>query len=232
MADQNSNGASASFTQHETRQLTNSDDDINKAWQLWQTIFPDWPIDQGRFAKLLFGLPGYHWIHENGFCLSYMIDGATSLRDGAHGRIASIGVLPEYRRQGIGSALLEKAKIGLRDAARANSEELKSLEVGSIFPRFWWQIPNTVPEEVKGFFSNRGIYQILSTRRYTYCIGIYDTSRPIRDLYKDITETIAPPEILDRASKTKATFSPWSAELYDECMAKQRVQFVSLPHLP
>ncbi|RGP77279.1 mycothiol acetyltransferase [Fusarium longipes] len=210
MADQSSNGAEAPSTQHEIRQLANSDDDIQKSWQMWQTIFHDWPIDKSRFTKLLFGLPGYHWIHENGFCLSYMIDGATSLRDGAHGRITAIGVLPEYRRQGIGSALLEKAKIGLVDAARSNGEELKSLEVGSIFPRFWWQIPKTVSEDVKQFFSHR---------------GIYITSQTIRDLYKDITHDIAPPEIMDRVSKTKAKFSPWSAELYEECMTKQRAQF-------
>ncbi|GKU08113.1 mycothiol acetyltransferase [Fusarium langsethiae] len=210
MADQTSNGASASSRQHEIRQLTNSEDDIKKAWQMWQAIFPDWPISQQRFPKLLFGLPGYHWIHEYGLCLSYMIDGATSLKDGARGRIAAIGVLPDHRCQGIGSALLEKTKTGLRDAALANGTELQSLEIGSIFPRFWWQIPNTVSKEVKDFFSHR---------------GIYDSSHPIKDLYKDVSEAIAPPEIMDRVSKTKATFSPWSADLYEECMTKQKAQF-------
>ncbi|CAG1994875.1 unnamed protein product [Fusarium graminearum] len=210
MADQASNGASVSSRQHEIRPLTKSDDDIKKAWQLWQAIFPDWSISEERFTKLIFGLPGYHWIHDNGLCLSYMLDGATSLTDGAHGRIAAIGVLSDHRRQGIGSALLEKAKIGMKDAATTQGRELQSVEIGSIFPRFWWQIPSTMPKEVKEFFSHR---------------GIYDSSHPIKDLYKDITETIAPPEIMERVSKTKATFAPWSADLYEECMTKQKAQF-------
>ncbi|KAG8667741.1 hypothetical protein FPOAC1_012579 [Fusarium poae] len=203
MADQTSNGTSASSRQDEIRKLTNSDDDIKKAWEMWQAIFPDWPISQQRFPKVLFGISGHHWIHESGLCLSY-------ITDDTRGRIAAIGVLPEHRRQGIGSALLEKAKIGLKDAARANGAVLQSFEIGSVFPRLWYQMPNTVPKEVKDFFSHR---------------GIYDTSRPIRDLYKDVTETIAPPEIMERVSNTKATFTPWSAALYEECMTKQKAQF-------
>lgn len=157
MAVQTSNDATASSTHHEIRQLTNSDDDVKKAWHLWQAIFPDWPISDDRFKNLLFGLRRYHWIHEHGFCLSCTVDETRSSSDGAHGRIAVIGVLPEHRRQGIGSALLEQAKNGLKDVARASGKELKSLEMGSIFPRFWWQIPSTVPQETKDFFSHRGI---------------------------------------------------------------------------
>ncbi|KAI1058908.1 hypothetical protein LB507_004030 [Fusarium sp. FIESC RH6] len=200
MADETNNGVGVS--KHEIRQLTNLDEDVSKAWQLWQSIFPDWPISQERFAKLLFALPGYHCIHEQGLCLSY---GSTTGE--GRGRVAAIGVLSGYRRQGIGSALLDKAKIGLREAVGG---ELKSLEVGSIFPRFWWQIPNTVPKEAKEFFAHR---------------GVYDASHPIRDLYKDITKETVPSEILERVSKSKARFAPWSAELYEECMTKQRAQF-------
>ena len=152
MADETNNGVNAS--KHEIRQLTNSDEDISKAWQLWQNIFPDWPISQERFAKLLFALPGYHCIHEHGLCLSY---GSTTGE--GRGRVAAIGVLSGHRRRGIGSALLEKASIGLREAAGG---ELKSLEVGSIFPRFWWQIPSTAPKEAKEFFSHRGKYHRIS----------------------------------------------------------------------
>jgi len=154
MTDETNNGVSAS--KHEIHQLTNSDEDISKAWPLWQSIFPDWPISQERFAKLLFALPSYHCIHEHGLCLSYVID--RSIAGNGRGRVAAIGVLSGHRRQGIGSALLEKTKIGLKDAVGG---ELKSLEVGSIFPRFWWQIPNTVPKEVKEFFSHRGKYHLI-----------------------------------------------------------------------
>lgn len=47
-----------------------------------------------------------------------------------------------------------------------------------------------------------------------------------RDLYKDIRGAVAPPEILERVSKTHLKFSPWSPELYEECVTKQRANFV------
>ncbi|KAF4992802.1 hypothetical protein FGRMN_6904 [Fusarium graminum] len=198
MTDAISNDVGASPIHYDIRKLSNLEEDTQKVWQMWHTIFSDWPIEKERFSTLIFSLPGHHhWIHENGFCLSFYS------KTEPLGRIAALGVLPEHRRKGLGNALLEKGKAGLRDAAREDGgKALVSLEIGSVFPRFWWQVPNTVSAEVKEFFSHR-----------------------TRDLYKDIRETIVPPEITERVSKTKATFSPWSAELYEECMVKQEAQF-------
>ncbi|KAM0248354.1 hypothetical protein ACHAP5_003527 [Fusarium lateritium] len=206
MTDQVSNGVGAPPVQYDIRELSNSEDDTQQVWQMWQTVFPDWPIEKERFNGLLFGLPDHHhWINENGFCLSFYS------KNEPLGRIAALGVLPEHRRKGLGTALLDKAKAGLRAAARQDEgKELASLEMGSIFPRFWWQVPVDFPAEVKDFLSHR------STQ---------NASQPVRDLYKDIRETVVPPEIVERVSETKATFSPWSAELYEECMAKQEAQF-------
>ncbi|KAM0563093.1 hypothetical protein ACHAPJ_001940 [Fusarium lateritium] len=211
MTEQTNNGVQASPTKHDIRELSSSEEDVQKLWQMWHTIFPDWPIEQERFGKLVFGVPGHHYINENGFCLSYTIDGTTSLQDGSNGRIAAIGVLPEHRRKGLGTALLEEAKTGLKNAARENGgKELASLELGSMFPRFWWQVPSSVSPEVKQFFLNR---------------GCREAPHSVRDLFKDIRENIAPPEILERVSKTNVKVSPWSPELYEECMTRQRAQF-------
>lgn len=100
--------------------------------------------------KILHRLPGQHYIHEKGFCLSF-------LADGAHGKIAAVGVLPEYRGKGLGTAFIEKAKAELTNLARANGgSELKSLDIGSGTPRFWPQMPMDFPPEVKDFFLHRG----------------------------------------------------------------------------
>lgn len=132
------------------RDLTSSDEDFDKLWQMWQTIFPKWPVERRRMEKILHQLPGQHYIHEKGFCLSY-------LTDGPHGKIAAVGVLAEYRGKGLGTALLEKAQAELRNVVRANGEgELKSLEIGSTTPRFWPQMPMAFPQEVKDFFLHRG----------------------------------------------------------------------------
>src|SRR6187402_2695745 len=92
--------------EHTIRSFTNSDEDFEKIWQMWQTIFPKWPIDRQSMEKILHRLPGHHYIHEKGFCLSY-------LTDGPHGKIAAVGVLPEYRGKGLGTAFMEKAQAEL-----------------------------------------------------------------------------------------------------------------------
>ncbi|KAH6666066.1 hypothetical protein B0J14DRAFT_205992 [Halenospora varia] len=189
---------------HAIRDLTSSDEDLEKIWQMWQTIFPEWPIERQRMEKILHQLPGQHYIHEKGFCLSF-------LTDGSHGKIAAIGVLPEYRGKGLGTAFMKNAQAKLRNVARTNEGELKSLEIRSQTPRFWPQVPIDFPQEVKDFFLHRGFRK--------------STGSTVRDLYKDIRGAVASPEILERVSKMNLKFSPWSPELYEECMTKQRANF-------
>jgi beta-N-acetylhexosaminidase len=105
-----------SSVKHDIRDLTSSDEDFEKTWQMWQTIFPKWPIERQRMEKLLHQLPGQHFIHEKGFCLSF-------LTDGPHGKIAAVGVLPEYRGKGLGTAFMKRAQAELRNVARANGED-------------------------------------------------------------------------------------------------------------
>jgi beta-N-acetylhexosaminidase len=136
---------------HDIRDFTSSDEDFKKTWQMWQIIFPKWPIERQRLEKILHKLPGQHYIHEKGFCLSF-------LSDGPNGKIAAVGVMPEYRGKGLGTALLKHAQAGLRNTARTRGDgELKSMEIGSFTPRFWPQVPTNLPQEVKDFFVHRGI---------------------------------------------------------------------------
>lgn len=126
---------------------SNSAEDIEGVWQMWQTIFPAWPISKERMQFLLTARPGHHGLHEQGFYLSF-------LADGEKGQIAAVGVLPEHRRQGLGTALLNDARYRLRQAAiAAGTTVLKSLEIGSSAPRFWPQLPAKLPEDMKSFLS-------------------------------------------------------------------------------
>ncbi|KAH8816653.1 putative beta-N-acetylglucosaminidase [Xylogone sp. PMI_703] len=189
---------------YDIREFTSSDEDLEEIWQMWQSIFPNWLIERQRLEKILRQLPGQNYIHEKGFCLSYLIDGV-------HGKIAVVGVLPEYRCKGLGTALVKKAQAGLRNAARAGGKgELKTLEIGSQTPRIWPQVPKEF-SQARDFFLHRGFRK--------------STGPVMRDLYRDIRGAIAPPEILERVSKTNLKFTPWSPELYEECIAKQRANF-------
>jgi beta-N-acetylhexosaminidase len=136
---------------HAIRGLTNFNEDFEHILQMWKTIFPKWPIERSRMQKLLRQPSGRHYIHEKGFCLSF-------LTDGPHGKIAAVGVLSEYRGNGLGTAFMKKAQAELRSMARANGDgELKSLEIGSVFPRFWPQVPIDFPQEFKDFFLHSGM---------------------------------------------------------------------------
>ena len=136
---------------HDIKPFTKTTEEVESIWRMWQAAFPTWPLERQRLEKILTVLPGHHFIHEKGFCLSY-------LADGTHGQIAAIGVLPEHRRNGLGSDLLARAIDGLRDAAHGgDGGELKSVEIGSSMPRFWPQMPKSMPQDVKDFFTHRGI---------------------------------------------------------------------------
>lgn len=129
-----------------------SQEDIERVWQLWQSVFPDWPISRERMSFLLTALPesGYHAIHEHGFCLAFLSDQGV-------GQIAAVGVLPEHRRQGLGTSLLFHARTRLKNAAVAPGQaDLKSLVIGSSAIRFWPHLPKDSPSGVKDFFTRAG----------------------------------------------------------------------------
>lgn len=150
MADQTEGKVESWAVHGKIRDLTSSEDDCREIWQMWQTIFPKWPIDRQRMDNLLCLLPGQHSIHQKGFCLAF-------LEDGARGKIAAVGVLPGFRGKGLGTALLNNAQDRLRRTVRGNEDgELKSLDIGSSTPRFWPQLPVDFPPEVKNFIVHRG----------------------------------------------------------------------------
>ena len=71
--------------------------------------------------------------------------------------------------------------------------------------------------------NSSGIFQIARTNRAYSQTGFRKSTAPTsRDLFRNITSEFAPPHILDRVSSLPHTFKPWSPELYDECIAKQK----------
>lgn len=142
--------ASSTYTM---RDLTSSDEDFEKICKIWQEVFTEYPVERERLRKILFKFPGHYcsYIHEGGFCLS-------SLNEGRHGKINAIAVLPAYRRKGLGTAFLEKAKTGLRDLARSNGGDLETLEIGSQPPRFWRQVPKSFPQSTRDFLLHSGTF--------------------------------------------------------------------------
>ncbi|KUJ20071.1 putative beta-N-acetylglucosaminidase [Mollisia scopiformis] len=198
----------SSGPEHDIKTFDGSDEEAKKISEMWHVVFPKWPISLPRLTKILLRSHGRHYIHEGGFCLSFFMDGP-------HGKIASLGVLPEYRGKGIGTALLKKAQRELTSMAEASGQgPLKSLAIGSDSPRLWCEVPVDFSQAAKDFLMHRGFR--------------HPTKPTAQDLYRDITKDVAPPEILAKVAKLPLKFSPWSAELYEETMTKQRANFKGL----
>jgi beta-N-acetylhexosaminidase len=125
---------------------TNPEDAVHA---MWRAIFPNWPIPIDYLTSVINKPIGKHVICSTGFCLSF-------LSRYVHGRIAVVGVLPEYRGKGMGTFLLRRAR-GLLELEASKSGGLKTLSLGSVFPRFWPGVPTNVPQEHKNFFAKRGM---------------------------------------------------------------------------
>ncbi len=139
---------------HNIRVLTKSDEDALQLWKLWQQVFPKWPMKLERLAQNLRQDHGHHFIHEKGFIMSYCF----ALSDNNFGKIAAVGVLPEFRGQGLGTALVTKARDTL-----SQGRQLTSLQFGSVFPRFWPAVPIDFPKDTKDFLLHRGMALLLYT---------------------------------------------------------------------
>ena len=145
-------GQHQASVKHQIRPFDGSEADIDRIWTLWKTIFPDWSIGRKRLARIFQQKPKGHFLHDDGFCLSFASEGLA--------KISIIGVLPEHRRKGIGTALINKAVYELKLSAT----ESLPLSIGSSFPRLWPGVPTSMADRAKDFFLHRGklhVYQFL-----------------------------------------------------------------------
>ena len=211
-------------------------EDFEKLWRMWHIVFSSWPITRERLLAIFTLLPGaHHLMSEHGFVLAY-------LEGGKHGKIAAVGVMPAYQGKGLGTKLLDRARDELEKAAWETEGEgkgkekagLKSLEIGSGTPRFWNMVPTSFPEELKAWFTRRGE----SLSPWDNGVVLMDTGfkkgdKVTRDLYRDIRGEIeiASPEVMEKVSQSHIEFRPWSPELEEECLTKQRALFVSVTYI-
>ena len=100
-----------------------------------------------------------------GFILAYLGD-----EGGKKGFISAVGVLPQYRGKGVGSALLERGVEALRGEGGKGSggakgdwrgeeegNEEMNVVIGSETPRFWPGLPTTFGGGVGVWFGKRGM---------------------------------------------------------------------------
>lgn len=137
------------------RLFDGSELDINHILTLWQKIFPSWAIERERLARILAKKSGQHFVHDSGFCLSFV--------GGGLAKISIIGVLPEHQGKGIGTGLINKAVYELKLTAT----DPLPLGIGSSFPRLWPGVPTSMAPKDKDFFLHRGMFH---SRTLSLCV--------------------------------------------------------------
>ncbi len=83
--------------------FSSSDKDFEHSLQMWQIIFPTWPIERPRLSTILHQLPGRHYIHEKGFCLAFLVDIP-------HGKISCSWCIAGIPTKGARRYFLDKSK--------------------------------------------------------------------------------------------------------------------------
>ena len=91
---------------------------------LHRACFPDDPWDAGAIEQIM-GIPGF--FGRVGWAKTAPVGFALALALGEEAEIVSLGVLPEHRRRGIGSALLD----AICGEARSRGAERVVLEMAS-----------------------------------------------------------------------------------------------------
>jgi len=134
--------------------------------ELWNRALPFDPIDRTTFQRKVLLDPNFHpdWLlvaevdgRLAGFCLA-LIRRLPLEKTGMQpksGWISAFGVDPEYRRKGVGKALLDRALAGLRSAGR------KTVSIAPYIPNYF--VPGVdvdrYPEGL-AFFKNRGFEEV------------------------------------------------------------------------
>ncbi|KAK9766983.1 hypothetical protein K7432_003531 [Basidiobolus ranarum] len=159
--------------------------DYKQVVKLWEaTLGGKWPLSAERIAHILNkGSEPYHFVvRENdtliGFAATYQ--SPADRHKVQVGHLALILVSPERQQQGVGSALHNSAMVHLR-----SNKAIKSVQLGSTYPRFFCGVPENLSEAVD-FFQHRN----------------WDlSSHSVYDLTQDITEYETPSYVTARMEK-------------------------------
>ena len=138
--------------------LYNPEQDGPAVFSFYQKIFgAAWPLRQDLFHQVVSGhafyRPGDHFVAESGgevvgFAATQVL--RPEPLPERQGGIAILGVAPQWRRQGIGTALHNAALQRLQETGMTSA----ALGGGGMY-RFWPGIPDNLPD-VKGFFEKMG----------------------------------------------------------------------------
>jgi beta-N-acetylhexosaminidase len=131
---------------HEITQGSRSD--LDKVWHMWQYIFSDWAIDRLHLQAILSDPSARLYIHDKGFCIAFFVTYGVA-------KVAIIGVVPNSRKQGVGTALVKHT----RESMNLECSFL-SFGTGSVFPRLWPGVPTSFAQSSRDFFIHRGWFSM------------------------------------------------------------------------
>ncbi|GCE26895.1 GNAT family acetyltransferase [Dictyobacter alpinus] len=180
--------------------------DLADVHALWQASLSSvWPINQERMQKVLAGPEPQHFVvRMNGHVVGFVATSKHSKASEKIGQLVALVVDPTLQRQGIGTALLDTALNHFRE------QDIKSVRLGSVSPRFWCGMPENLPA-AQAFFQNKG----------------WDLSATVYDLVQDLSDYKTPERILERIEKEKITISSAQQQNITDVLAFEARHFAN-----
>ncbi len=178
--------------------------------ELWRTsVGHTWPLSGARIQRVLTTGPSpqHFVVREDGRLVGFAAT-FKGLRDQKlTGHLAALLVAPDRQGRGIGTALHDVALDHLRAAG------VRSIQLGSILPRFWCGVPGNLPGAV-AFFQKRG---------WTYANVVYDMVQDVRDYHID-------PRITQRMQREQITIEPATRDNVADALAFEGREFPNWLH--
>jgi beta-N-acetylhexosaminidase len=160
--------------------------DAAAVYTLWQTALGHvWPLDEERMKQVLEGPEPHHFVARvNGKIIGFAATLQSFHRREKVGHLAALIIDPEMQGEGIGTALHHTALAFLHDAG------LRSVQLGSITPRFWCGVPANLPSAIT-FFRRQG----------------WEFQEPVYDLVQDIRNYVTPSSIVQRQQEERISIT-------------------------
>jgi predicted N-acetyltransferase YhbS len=160
--------------------------DAAAVYELWQTALAnEWPLSVERMNKVLAQSEPQHFVARvNNKVVGFVATFKSFREKEKIGHLGALFVSPEMQGQGVGTALHVAALDYLR------SKDLKTVQLGSTFPRFWYGIPTNLAGALV-FFRHQG-WEITDTAY---------------DLVQDLINYTTPSYITQRMEQERITIA-------------------------
>ncbi len=188
----------------ENIQIYDAAHDAEAIAALWQASLGDsWPLAASHIEKVLQGPEAQHFVVKiDGEIVGFAATFRSVQGENKTGHLAALLVAPHMQRQGIGTFLHTTILVAMKEAG------VRSVQLGSISPRFWCGVPGNLPHAV-AFFRKQG----------------WETSSTVYDLVQDLTGYVTPAGRIERMDQEQINIEGATSENITDVLTFESKEF-------